>query len=337
MPSPGRPGVDQREARLAFWECIAVGLSSEDAALAVGVKLPIDPIQRARRMGIADGRAHDLAANDATQSQPLHESLDGAARDHNAFAVHLLPDLVGAVDPPIGMPDTLNVRHPLVVALRARTAQRWIACLGGVTTIARRGDPQHTADRRGPASTSTRLTHSSNVCGTQPIFGAIDSTAAHSDGYSPRCACTRRTARSRTSGENFFDLFMAPFSQRLEPPPNPGRFIQRYTGIAAVDEKAPIIVEAQAHGTGSEQELLVPIVTATHTYRTATTVIAADAGYHSEANLNTLTEQKVDAYIPDNGYRKRDERYVGQSIHKEKADPLWDKTAPSTKKMLYPG
>jgi hypothetical protein len=31
-------------------------------------------------------------------------------------------------------------------------------------------------------------------------------------------------ARSRTSGENLFDLFMAPFSQRLEPPQIPGRF-----------------------------------------------------------------------------------------------------------------
>ena len=29
----------------------------------------------------------------------------------------------------------------------------------------------------------------------------------------PRCSCTMRTARSRTSGENLVDLFMAPFSQ----------------------------------------------------------------------------------------------------------------------------
>ena len=36
---------------------------------------------------------------------------------------------------------------------------------------------------RTPPSTSTRLTHSSSVCGTQPIFGAMDSTAAHRDGY----------------------------------------------------------------------------------------------------------------------------------------------------------
>ncbi len=80
---------------------------------------------------------------------------------------------------------------------------------------------------RAPASTSARLTHSSSVYGPQPIFGAIDSTAAHSDGYSPRCSCTSRTARSRTSGENLFDLFMAPFSQELEPPQNPGRFTQQ--------------------------------------------------------------------------------------------------------------
>ncbi|MDE2107468.1 MAG: toll/interleukin-1 receptor domain-containing protein [Patescibacteria group bacterium] len=35
-----------------------------------------------------------------------------------------------------------------------------------------------------------------------------------------------RTARSRTSGLNFGDFFMAPSSQKLEPPPNPGRFTQ---------------------------------------------------------------------------------------------------------------
>ena len=41
MHSPGRPGVNQREARLAFWERIAAGLSSEDAALASGVSQPV--------------------------------------------------------------------------------------------------------------------------------------------------------------------------------------------------------------------------------------------------------------------------------------------------------
>ena len=35
--------------------------------------------------------------------------------------------------------------------------------------------------------------------------------------------------------------------------------IQGYTGVAAVDEQTQIIVAAQAHGTGSEQELLAPM------------------------------------------------------------------------------
>ena len=36
--------------------------------------------------------------------------------------------------------------------------------------------------------------------------------------------------------------------------------IQGYTGVAAVDARHQIIVEAQAHGTGSEQKLLIPVV-----------------------------------------------------------------------------
>lgn len=46
-------------------------------------------------------------------------------------------------------------------------------------------------------------------------------------GYSPRCSCTRRTGRSRTSGEYFgvgLLLIMAPSSQEKYPPQNPGRF-----------------------------------------------------------------------------------------------------------------
>ncbi len=37
--------------------------------------------------------------------------------------------------------------------------------------------------------------------------------AAYSEGYSPRCSCTMRTSRSRTSGEN-----LPQSSQRKEPP-----------------------------------------------------------------------------------------------------------------------
>ncbi len=45
--------------------------------------------------------------------------------------------------------------------------------------------------------------------------------------------------------------------------------IQGYTSVAAVDAKHQIIVDAQAHGTGSEQELLLPVVAALATLRTS--------------------------------------------------------------------
>lgn len=77
--------------------------------------------------------------------------------------------------------------------------------------------------------------------------------------------------------------------------------IQGYTGVAAVDARHQIIVEAQAHGTGSEQELLVPVVNAMQDAPTDTplltdaSLLTADAGYHSEANLKTLATLEVKA------------------------------------------
>ena len=41
LRSPGRPGVARREDRRRFWAFIAAGLSSEDAAMAVGVSQPV--------------------------------------------------------------------------------------------------------------------------------------------------------------------------------------------------------------------------------------------------------------------------------------------------------
>jgi transposase len=101
--------------------------------------------------------------------------------------------------------------------------------------------------------------------------------------------------------------------------------IQGYTGVAAVDAKHQIIVEAQAHGTGSEQELLIPVVKAMQATLAADSLITADAGYHSEANLKALAGMKVDALIADNNMRSRDERFADQGKYKALPDPLHDK------------
>ena len=117
--------------------------------------------------------------------------------------------------------------------------------------------------------------------------------------------------------------------------------IQGYTGVAAVDARHQIIVDAQAHGTGSEQELLVPVVRAiksalndAQALTTSTSLITADAGYHSERNLKQLAELEVDALIADNGMRQRDPRFKDQHKHKQAPDPLHDKSGNNKAKKL---
>ena len=104
--------------------------------------------------------------------------------------------------------------------------------------------------------------------------------------------------------------------------------LQGYTGAAAVDAQHQIIVEAQAHGTGSEQEVLLPVVDALRERALLgpTSVITADAGYHSEVNLAGLVERRVEALIADAELRKRDERFATQEHHRAKPEPLHDKT-----------
>jgi transposase len=111
--------------------------------------------------------------------------------------------------------------------------------------------------------------------------------------------------------------------------------IQGYAGVAAVDAKHQIIVCAQAHGTGSEQALLVPVVAAMKEMLTEGSLITADAGYHSEANLKALAAMKVTALIADNGMRKRDERFATRERHKGAPDPLYDKSGTEKKAATY--
>jgi hypothetical protein len=111
--------------------------------------------------------------------------------------------------------------------------------------------------------------------------------------------------------------------------------IQGYTGVAAVDEQHQIIVEAQAHGTGSEQVRLVPMVEATAMLRTPATVMTADAGYHSADHLKELAGKTVQASSCDNGYRLRDARDAGQDQHQEQPDPLWNKRPKEKKSKRF--
>jgi transposase len=111
--------------------------------------------------------------------------------------------------------------------------------------------------------------------------------------------------------------------------------IQGYTGVAAVDSAHQIIVEAQAHGSGSEQALLLPVVQAMRDLIEEGSILTADAGYHSERNLEQLAALNIEALIADNGMRKRDERFAQRDQHKAKPDPLYDKTSGGKKTRLF--
>ena len=108
--------------------------------------------------------------------------------------------------------------------------------------------------------------------------------------------------------------------------------LQGYTGVAAVDAKHPIIVDAQAHGTGSEQELLLPVVTALAALRTRATVLTADAGYHSEANRAALAGLEVTALIADPDLRQRDERFAAREHHTS-AQPAVASDSPACREL----
>jgi transposase len=102
--------------------------------------------------------------------------------------------------------------------------------------------------------------------------------------------------------------------------------IQGYTGVAAVDDRTQIIVVAQAHGTGSEAEVLLPVVDGLTPLLTATSLLTADAGYHSAANLDALETRGIDALIADANMRQRDERFATQVRHQQGPDVLHDKS-----------
>jgi transposase len=103
--------------------------------------------------------------------------------------------------------------------------------------------------------------------------------------------------------------------------------IQGYAAQAVVDSSHQIIVAADVIGSGSEQAMLLPMIEQSQPYREDHTLITADAGYHSDANVQHLKDHNIPALIADNQMRSRDERFAEQDKYKGKPDPLYDKQA----------
>ena len=103
--------------------------------------------------------------------------------------------------------------------------------------------------------------------------------------------------------------------------------VQGYNGVAVVDEKHQIIVNAEAFGQGSDTDLLQPSIEGTkETFdaigigaeKLKSAIVTADTGFHTTENLKFLEEEEIDGYVPDCNFRKRDPRFTSAPRHKEK-------------------
>lgn len=105
--------------------------------------------------------------------------------------------------------------------------------------------------------------------------------------------------------------------------------VQGYNGVAAVDGKHQVVVAAEAYGQGQEHGLLEPMLDRVRENLNrdseddvlSEAQVLADSGYHNTKTLEHLEEQKIDAYIADNTFRRRDPRFQTASRHKAKETP----------------
>lgn len=101
--------------------------------------------------------------------------------------------------------------------------------------------------------------------------------------------------------------------------------IQGYDGVVASDAKHQVIVHAEAFGEAQEHDLLKPMIEGIRkNFREIGgkedpfkgTYLTADSGFHTEANMKMLDEEKIDGYVADNRFRKRDPRFATAERHK---------------------
>jgi transposase len=98
--------------------------------------------------------------------------------------------------------------------------------------------------------------------------------------------------------------------------------IQGYNGVAAVDKKHQIVIDAQAFGAGQEHHTLAPVLeriderfkhlNISNDIYGDGIIVTADTGFANEANMKYLHNNKINAYIPDNQFRSRDPKFADQ-------------------------
>ena len=97
--------------------------------------------------------------------------------------------------------------------------------------------------------------------------------------------------------------------------------VQGYNAQAIVDSKHQVIVHGEAIGKGLDNDNLPPVIDGAKKNLERIgkrkdyfegKIVTADSSYHSITNLNKCDEEKLDAYIPDNKFRNRDQRFASR-------------------------
>ena len=117
---------------------------------------------------------------------------------------------------------------------------------------------------------------------------------------------------------------------------------QGYNANALVDEQHQVIVAAEAFGRGGDERNLGPILakgqanlqSIGHADSLEDVVVSADTSYFSGTNLASCEEFKIDAYIPDPHFRKRDIRFEDAARHRRKTILKPKKKTKSKKKQF---
>ena len=105
--------------------------------------------------------------------------------------------------------------------------------------------------------------------------------------------------------------------------------VQGYNGQAMVDSKKQVIVHGEAFGDGQDHYHVPPMLDGAKQNMQAIgqsedyfegKILTADSLYHSPTNLRKCNEEKLDAYIPDKDFRKRDPRLKTKGGYRPKKE-----------------
>ena len=104
--------------------------------------------------------------------------------------------------------------------------------------------------------------------------------------------------------------------------------VQGYNANAFVDEKHQVVVHVEAFGKGEDAFNMGPMLTGAKNKLQAfgkkeplkDKQISSDTGYYSVINLESCESHRVDAYVLDPRFRKRDVRFEDADRHRRSVD-----------------